>query len=273
MPDETKKPSRRERALTKLATRQERRQQRIQARAERITARPPATAAPARATVNRFSLIGLGTDTTGRLITIDETTRLEHMHLIGATGSGKSTCMFNCIVQDIANGRGVCVLDPHGAHPNSLLNAVLANAMRYGWTKTGRVHVLSPNLREHVVGFDPLQKLANTDPAVIADTLLEAFQRVWDEDTHQKPTTRSLLRAIFMALSELDLPLADAKLLLDHKDRKGVRAHAIATLSNEYARDELRALHGISLEMRSAEAFRANIIGPVNRLRHTGVLF
>ncbi len=40
--------------------------------------------------------------------------RTRHMHIIGASGTGKSTLLFNLIRQDIENGEGVAVLDPHG---------------------------------------------------------------------------------------------------------------------------------------------------------------
>ncbi len=40
--------------------------------------------------------------------------RVRHCHIIGASGTGKSTLLFNLIRQDIDNGEGVAVLDPHG---------------------------------------------------------------------------------------------------------------------------------------------------------------
>jgi hypothetical protein len=40
--------------------------------------------------------------------------RLRHLHVIGASGSGKSTLLVDLIMQDIEEGRGVGVLDPHG---------------------------------------------------------------------------------------------------------------------------------------------------------------
>ena len=214
-----------------------------------------------------LQLTTLGADDSRRPLSVDDATRCEHLHAIGATGSGKSTLLLNCILQDIARGRGVAVLDPHGGHPDSLINTVLRFLTDHGWLGARNVHILSPNIREFIVGFNPLAPLPDTDVSVIADAMLKAFERAWgDEDTHQKPTTRSLLKAIFMALIELGMNLSDAKFLLDHKDRHGVRARAIATLENEYARDELDALHQLSLAHRSAESFRANVIGPVNRL-------
>src|ERR1039458_9505113 len=40
--------------------------------------------------------------------------RTRHTHIIGASGTGKSTLLFNLISQDIQNGEGVAVFDPHG---------------------------------------------------------------------------------------------------------------------------------------------------------------
>jgi hypothetical protein len=40
--------------------------------------------------------------------------RGKHMYIIGRTGSGKSVLMENMAIQDIINGEGVCVVDPHG---------------------------------------------------------------------------------------------------------------------------------------------------------------
>ncbi len=40
--------------------------------------------------------------------------RSRHMYIIGRTGSGKSALMENMAIQDIINGEGLCVVDPHG---------------------------------------------------------------------------------------------------------------------------------------------------------------
>src|SRR5262249_43625336 len=52
--------------------------------------------------------------------------RARHTYVIGATGTGKSTLLLNMIVQDIAAGRGVGLLDPHG----DLVKAVLRHIPR-----------------------------------------------------------------------------------------------------------------------------------------------
>jgi len=37
-----------------------------------------------------------------------------HLHMLGSTGSGKTTLLAEMILQDIRNGRGTVVIDPHG---------------------------------------------------------------------------------------------------------------------------------------------------------------
>jgi hypothetical protein len=53
--------------------------------------------------------------------------RARHCYVAGASGTGKSTLLLNMIVQDIEDGEGVGVLDPHG----DLINAVLPRIPRH----------------------------------------------------------------------------------------------------------------------------------------------
>jgi len=52
-----------------------------------------------------------GVEKTVRIKTDD---RRRHIYTIGKTGTGKTTWMQNLALQDIINGEGVCVIDPHG---------------------------------------------------------------------------------------------------------------------------------------------------------------
>lgn len=50
--------------------------------------------------------------------------RLRHFYVIGQTGTGKSKLLQNMIVQDIQQGAGVCMIDPHGTDIVEVLSAV-----------------------------------------------------------------------------------------------------------------------------------------------------
>jgi hypothetical protein len=210
--------------------------------------------------------IMLGVDETGCQVRLNDTPRLEHMHTIGATGSGKSTFLLNNILQDIARGRGVCVLDPHGGHPDSLMNTVLTYLHDHHWFAARKVHILAPNFGDYIVGFNPLAPLPGTDTTVIAGAMLEAFGRVWgDEDTKEKPLTRRLLRNVFVALAECGLTIPDAVELLDYHDHT-MRRRVLSQIRDDNARRELEGIEALSNQPRGLADFQSMVLGPVNRL-------
>jgi len=47
--------------------------------------------------------------------------RRRHLYIIGMTGTGKSNLLINLAVQDIKNGKGVCIIDPHGSFVEDIL--------------------------------------------------------------------------------------------------------------------------------------------------------
>jgi len=47
-----------------------------------------------------------------RWLSLSQADRRRHMYVIGQTGSGKSTLIGNCILQDVLAGRGFAFIDP-----------------------------------------------------------------------------------------------------------------------------------------------------------------
>lgn len=221
----------------------------------------------ARTLVDRTAIVA-GRSDTGRPILLSERARREHCHVIGTTGGGKSKFIEACVRQDVAAGRGVLVVDPHGDHPDSLYRSLLAWLDERGYTSTRTVHLIDPNAPSHTTGFNPLAcPDADTDLSVIAGVTLEAFSRAWGgEDTTQKPSIERVLTATFTALAEMKLTLAEAPLLYDRSDRHGLRAWAIRRLTDRYAREELERLHELSLDERRRHDFDLEVVGPINRI-------
>ncbi|MCB9609000.1 MAG: type IV secretory system conjugative DNA transfer family protein [Polyangiaceae bacterium] len=112
-------------------------------------------------------------------VRIDETQRFQHMHIIGQTGTGKSTLMLQMITDDIRSGKGVTVLDPHG----TLVDAVLERVPK---RRAQDVVVISPSDLERAVPLNPLY-LSETDPVRysmerdrVIDELLDVFDALYD---------------------------------------------------------------------------------------------
>ena len=97
------------------------------------------THAPAPATLPKTgALLGLNTyrgATTEVRLTPED--RLRHLYVIGQTGTGKTGCLKNLIIQDIRNGEGCCFIDPHGS---DILDIVAA---------------IPPERYDDVIYFDP----------------------------------------------------------------------------------------------------------------------
>jgi len=57
-------------------------------------------------------MVTIGTDQSGNPVEL--TKRAEGTYIVGLNGTGKSTLILSMICQDIANGQGVIIIDPHG---------------------------------------------------------------------------------------------------------------------------------------------------------------
>ncbi len=55
-------------------------------------------------------------------ITADD--RRRHVYIIGQTGTGKTNLLMNMAIEDIKQGKGVCIIDPHGEDAESVLSAI-----------------------------------------------------------------------------------------------------------------------------------------------------
>lgn len=97
--------------------------------------------------------------------------RLNHMHVIGATGTGKSTLLHNLIVQDIERGNGLAVIDPHG----DLIERVITCIPRRRFKD---VVLFDPSDSENPIGINILSARSEAEKNVAASDLVAAFQRM-----------------------------------------------------------------------------------------------
>ncbi len=111
--------------------------------------------------------IHLGQET---LVTLSDQHRLRHMHVIGATGTGKSSLLLNLITEDIVQGRGVAVLDPHGDLIEEVIRQVPLERLK-------DVVLVDPSDSEYPIGLNLLS--ANSDPEriILSSDLVALFRR------------------------------------------------------------------------------------------------
>ncbi|MEI6561381.1 MAG: type IV secretion system DNA-binding domain-containing protein [Verrucomicrobiota bacterium] len=132
--------------------------------------------------------------------------RVRHMHLIGASGTGKSTLLFNLIRQDIENGQGIALLDPHGDLADKVLGIIPAERIK-------DVVLIDPSDEEYSVGFNILSAHSDLEKTVLASDLISVFERL---STSWGDSMNAVLRNAILAFleSEQGGTLADLRRFL-----------------------------------------------------------
>jgi len=111
-----------------------------------------------------------------------------HVHVMGATGTGKSTLLTNLILDDVAVGRGVVAIDPKGDLISDVLDRLPATA-------ADRVVLLDPDERSATPALNVLQ---GDDVDLVVDNVVGVFRRIFEN--FWGPRTDDVLRAACLTL-------------------------------------------------------------------------
>ncbi len=143
-----------------------------------------------------------------------------HLHVVGATGVGKSTLIVNMVLDDVAQRCGVVVVDPSGDLVNDLLDRLPAA------------------VGERLVLLDPtedqappiLNMLDGPDPDLAVDHVVGIFSRIYG--SYWGPRTDDILRACCLTLlrqPQGEVTLADVPRLLGDAEFRRLYVQAIAS--------------------------------------------
>lgn len=96
----------------------------------------------------------------------------QHMYVIGKTGSGKTTLLRNLIIQHIALGHGVGVIDPHGDMAEELLNHIPPS-------RSDHLVYFNPADLEFPIGLNPLANVLPDDRHLVASGIVTSLKGIW----------------------------------------------------------------------------------------------
>ena len=165
----------------------------------------------------------------GRPVYLNSERRATHMHVIGASGQGKSKFLEHCIREDIKADNGVCLIDPEGDLYENILNWCAANEV----DKVKKIHLFDPTEPDWRFRFNPLYVHPGEKPRHRVDNVIEALAQVWGgEDSRSTPAIRTTLRAVFAALVESGYTMAEAFYLTSTKDPDQIIAYLTDQLDN-----------------------------------------
>jgi CxxC-x17-CxxC domain-containing protein len=98
--------------------------------------------------------------------------RRQHMYVIGKTGAGKTAFLKNMALQDIENGQGLAIIDPHGEFVEEILDNIPPHRLN-------DVVYFNPADMEHPVSFNIMEASDPKYKHLIASGLIGIFTKIW----------------------------------------------------------------------------------------------
>lgn len=142
---------------------------------------------------------------------IKENDRFSHTLVVGKTGVGKTTLLKNQIKQDIQNGNGIAVFDPHGDLAEEI----------FTFTKSVRSKDLiyfdmsDPTAR---LRYNPLKRVSVDKRPLVASGLLETLKKQFGQDSWGVGMEHILRNCILTLLDQPSSDISDILRLLNDKD-------------------------------------------------------
>ncbi len=190
---------------------------------------------------------------TNQLFGIKDKDRLQHVYVIGKSGTGKSTLLLSMANSDIRRGNGVCVIDPHGDISKSILRKIPKN-------RIPDLIYLDATAQNNSVTYNPLHGVHPQYHDLIASGLVSTFKKIWADSWG--PRTEYILRYVVLTLLWVpDATLLDIQpLLTDPKFRERAISYAIDEHIRAFWKNEFDRL---------SPRMRAEVVSPV--LNKTGL--
>ena len=103
---------------------------------------------------------------------IKRSDRRQHMYVIGKTGVGKTSLLKNMAFQDVENGEGLGIIDPHGEFAEEVLDAIPSY-------RVNDVVYFNPADTDYPVSFNALEVPDIKYKHLVASGLMSAFTKIW----------------------------------------------------------------------------------------------
>nr|MDD3720585.1 type IV secretion system DNA-binding domain-containing protein [Candidatus Gracilibacteria bacterium] len=117
--------------------------------------------------------------------------RLRHIYVIGKTGTGKSKFLISNIINDITQGRGVAIIDPHGDLFEEAIAHIPANRAK-------DVIIFDPTDEKFPFCINPLDVTPDESKQILAKGFIDIFKKFFGANWN--PKLEHVLRMIFLAL-------------------------------------------------------------------------
>ncbi|MBI3232161.1 MAG: type IV secretory system conjugative DNA transfer family protein [Candidatus Doudnabacteria bacterium] len=119
--------------------------------------------------------------------------RRRHTYILGRTGSGKSVLLSNMAIQDIKNGEGLCVIDPHG----DLIQDILVNCPK---SRAEDIIVLEPFDMDRPLGLNMLEVDSEEQKDFAVQEMISIFYKLVTDPAMLGPMFEHNMRNAMLTL-------------------------------------------------------------------------
>lgn len=119
--------------------------------------------------------------------------RRRHTYVLGRTGSGKSWLLANMAIQDVKNGEGLCVIDPHG----DLINDILLHIPK---ERAEDVVVFEPFDMDRPVGLNMLEVDSEEQKDFAVQEMISIFYKLVTDPAMLGPMFEHNMRNAMLTL-------------------------------------------------------------------------
>jgi uncharacterized protein DUF87/type IV secretory system conjugative DNA transfer VirD4/TraG family protein len=160
-------------------------------------------------------------------IGLSQAERQRHVYILGGTGNGKTTMMQGAIIQDIKDGKGVAVLDPHGDMAEFLIEHIPEDRIKdvVYFNPDDIDHPFALNMLEIPEGLDGNDLLRQKD--LVTETVVSIFRKIFSEGNGGGTRIEAALRNTIQTALTLENPTIFTlyRLINDPRFRKKVVAN------------------------------------------------
>ena len=175
----------------------------------------------------RVNVLGISDYRSVRVpIGIYDEDRLRHIYVIGKTGVGKSKFFLGLMRDDILNGRGFAVIDPHGDMAEEVMMHMTEDRIK-------DIIIFDPTDSKFPFCFNPLDVSKTESKQILAKGFIDIFRKFFGANWN--PKLEHVLRMVFLAL--LDKPDSTVFDIIRALTDKDFRYQMIETVQDDVVRN------------------------------------
>ena len=134
------------------------------------------------------------------IVRMKRSDRRRHLYTVGKSGSGKSVFIQNMAVQDVMNGEGVCVIDPHGDFAEYVLQHVPKE-------RAEDVIYFNPSDIDRPVGMNMLEVRSEEQKDFATQEMISIFYKMVTDPSMIGPMFEHNMRNVMLTLmSDMETP-------------------------------------------------------------------